>query len=592
MSSQVTITAYAGDAKTLLAFDLPKAATKDLAGFTIFCKPGSAKGYYLWNTLRFKDPAKHAQDAKEPPASSVNAPFHKFRWVHVPGIFHQGLKPVFANYTYTVTPRYFDSTGSMLPLDKSLSGTTTIAVGPFKKKGLELAFTRGFVQSQGFVHRFSKNAPLRPKGKALLYDINAVAGKNAKGESFTFADEYAWMGFTTREKILGLLEQVVSKKSMRLDVFAYDLSETTIMTQLLKLAGEGRVRVILDNASLHHDTAKPKPEDEFEKEFNKVAKGNAALLRGKFGRYAHDKVFVLYDGATPVSALAGSTNFSVTGLYVNSNHVLVFNDARVAAVYASVFQAAWSGKVSKAKFLASSLTGQVINLTTANIPTANVTFSPHDPTFATKRLGDLVARVHSEGTQKNGSVMFAVMDLAQGSGAVFPALKALHKTGDIFSYGISDSPDGIQLYEPGRKTGLLVTGKPIGTKLPPPFDQVPALGFGHQIHHKFVVCGFNRKDATVYCSSSNLAQGGEEENGDNLIEIQDQDVATAFAIEAVALVDHFQFLDRSSTGKKGTPQADKAAAAVLAGWFLSTTDKWTKPYYDPNDLHCSDRLLF
>lgn len=43
---------------------------------------------------------------------------------------------------------------------------------------------------------------------------------------------------------------------------------------------------------------------------------------------------------------------------------------------------------------------------------------------------------------------------------------------------------GISLYAPGKKTGVLVTGKPLKTKLPPPFDQVRSIGAGHQIHHK------------------------------------------------------------------------------------------------------------
>src|SRR5436305_1793463 len=80
--------------------------------------------------------------------------------------------------------------------------------------------------------------------------------------------------------------------------------------------------------------------------------------------------------------------------------------------------------------------------------------------------------------------------------------------------------------------------------LPPPFNQVPGVGIGHQIHHKFVVCGFNTKDAVVYCGSSNRATGGEESNGDNLLALRGEDVATVFAIEALALVDHFSFLDR------------------------------------------------
>jgi hypothetical protein len=124
------------------------------------------------------------------------------------------------------------------------------------------------------------------------------------------------------------------------------------------------------------------------------------------------------------------------------------------------------------------------------------------------------------------------------------------------------------------------------------------------VHHKFVVCGFNRPDAVVYCGSSNLANGGEEANGDNLLAIHDADVATVFAIEALSLVDHFNFLDKYATGGKGPaaskkdgakptkPSASPKDAAVSAGWFISTDDKWAKPYFHPQDLKCADRILF
>jgi hypothetical protein len=116
------------------------------------------------------------------------------------------------------------------------------------------------------------------------------------------------------------------------------------------------------------------------------------------------------------------------------------------------------------------------------------------------------------------------------------------------------------------------------------------------VHHKFVVCGFNGDDPVVFCGSSNLALGGEQENGDNLLQIRDGVVATAFAIEALALVDHFDFLDRMAQNAPRAPgeppPAAKVQAAEAAGWFLSTDGGWTKAYYDPSDLHYVDRVLF
>jgi phosphatidylserine/phosphatidylglycerophosphate/cardiolipin synthase-like enzyme len=599
----MTLRAYRGDAKTLLAFNLAKADAKDLAGFTLQCKPPGKGAYYIYNTLRFADPSKHAQVATEPPNSSINAPVHKFRWVHVLGLVHQGLQPAFGKYTYTVTPRYFDGNRSLTPIDTSLSASLVIHVGPFEAKGVDLGFTRGYTQSQAFVRHFAIDARIRPKGDDLLFDTTQESGVNAQGEHYTYEDEYQWLGFTARTRVFDLLNDVASTPSLRLDAFAYDLGEPDLMQLLLTLAAEGRLRMILDRSSLHHNAAGSKPEDEFEGLFNQKKKGPSALLRGSFGRYAHDKVFIVSKKSggtlTPQKVLTGSTNFSVTGLYVNSNHVLVFDDPKVAAWYSGVFDTAWQQGVKAAAFRTTPEATTTFTLGPAGSPAVEITFSPHDTTFAQQVLDGIANRIGKEAKQGKitGSVLFAVMGLSQGTGPVLPALRAVHADNTIFSYGISDSPGGIYLYRPGTKRGVLVTGKPVTTQLPAPFNQVPNIaGQKHQVHHKFVVCGFNGKDPVVYCGSSNLALKGEEVNGDNLIAIHDEDIATVFAIEALALVDHFDFLDRHATKAGATANAakpaDKGSAAANAGWFLSTTDKWTERYFDPADLRYVDRRLF
>jgi len=597
----MSLKAYAGDAKTLLAFDLDKAAMKNLAGFTLRCEPDGQTPYYIHNELQFETPGDHAQDPKEPPSSSLNAPIHKFRWIHVPGSVHQGLKPFMGKYTYTVTPRYFNAKKSLQPLDPAKSAAVQIDVVPFRKGALQLGFTRGFTQSQAFVHHFGKAALIRPKDKQLLFDTSQPSGTNAEGEKYTFADEYEWLGFTARELIVELLDRVLADTQLRLDAFAYDLNEPDAMRRLLDLAKQGRVRIILDDAALHHDAHGGKPEDQFEQAFNAAKQGQAEILRGKFGRYAHDKVFIVSDAQGPLRVLTGSTNFSVTGLYVNSNHVLVFDDRAVAKKYAEVFEEAWTDKASKPAFQQSSLASQAFTFSTGGVPAADINFSPHAPAYVAELLQAMAKRIEDEGAKdKGGSVLFAVMQIDNGTSPVYQALNDLHNDQAIFSFGISDSPKGIVLYEPGKRTGVLVSGKPASTVLPPPFDQVPGVGLGHQVHHKFVVCGFGQPDAVVYCGSSNLASGGEEANGDNLLAIHDSDVATAFAIEALGLVDHFQFLDRCATGggtgkrpaKPKKPATSPKQEAVSAGWFLSTTDAWAKPYFDPKDLKCADRMLF
>jgi len=310
----MTISAYGGDAKTLLAFDLiADSARTGLAGFTIQVHPPGSDPYFVDNNLRLQDSPAHAQVAGESPFSSVNAPIHKFRWVHVPGLVHQGGTPAFGTYAYVVTPRYFTAAGALQALDPSTSASVNVDVAPFVKGSLRVAFTRGYVQSQSFVRHFGPKAHIRPAGSDLLFDTSATATTNAAGKSSTYAQEFEWLGFTARQRVFEVLDEVDGDSSLSLDVFAYDLDEPDVCALLLKLGGANRVRIILDDAALHHSATTPTPEDDFEAKFIAQA-GQSGIKRGKFGRYAHDKVLIVSDQDGPRTVLTGSTNFSVAGL--------------------------------------------------------------------------------------------------------------------------------------------------------------------------------------------------------------------------------------------------------------------------------------
>jgi PLD-like domain len=572
-----SVKAHVGDKKTLLAFNFrSKDSAKNLAGFTIHCQPpGGVDGYYLMNQLQFEDPTKHKQVDGEKPNSSVNAPIQKFRWTHYPGTAHQGTSPALGEYTFTVTPRYFDSTGAMLALDQSLGVSVKVNEGPFKKGSLSLGFTRGYMQSGAYVHNFGKDTPVVPKTKDLDFDTNTQAGTN-NGQPVTFAQIYNWMGETAREQIFALLDRVLKDTSLTLKVFAYDLNEPDIVKGLLTLAEQGRVRVILDNSS-EHVTQSGDPEtaeDQFADRFEKQKKSPSDILRGCFDRFSHDKVFIVLRNGSAIEVLSGSTNFSLTGLYVNANHVLVFQDADVAGHYDEVFEKSWQtlkgitkwpSKPAATAFGATDLATTPYQSQAGFVPKMQITFSPHSADDAGKILGAMADRITQETHSAKGNVIFAVMQIARTSGAVCETLGELHATKTVYSYGISDAPKGIFLYTPGQATGVQVTGKPNQVTLPAPFDQVPKLP-GHEIHDKFVVCGLNGNDPVVYCGSSNLALLGEEQNGDNLLAIHDADVATAFAIEALGLIDHYNFLDRMAKPKSTAPKqpAPRTSAAKKA----------------------------
>ena len=116
-----SVNAYIGDKKTLLAFNFQSVKRRrNIPGFTIFCQPpGQVAGYFLKTIFASRIPANTGRSQASWPNSTVNAPVQKYRWTHYPGTAHQGLSPAFGDYTYTVTPRYFDANGSMQALDSS-----------------------------------------------------------------------------------------------------------------------------------------------------------------------------------------------------------------------------------------------------------------------------------------------------------------------------------------------------------------------------------------------------------------------------------------------------------------------------------------
>src|SRR6185295_780481 len=117
----------------------------------------------------------------------------------------------------------------------------------------------------------------------------------------------------------------------------------------------------------------PTWEDKFTAAFQKAAKKDADIVRAHFGRYAHDKVFIVSRAGTAKTVLTGSTNFSVTGMYVNSNHVMVFDDTKVAGTYYDLFESIWAEGATRAKFLKSDFAREAYSFKSVGVPKTEIT---------------------------------------------------------------------------------------------------------------------------------------------------------------------------------------------------------------------------
>jgi phosphatidylserine/phosphatidylglycerophosphate/cardiolipin synthase-like enzyme len=580
-----TVRAHRGDAMTLLAFDLDQDKTENFTGFSVRITPGTRPPYYMPNLLSYPPAILTKNNIKpENKSSTLYSPIQKFRWVHVPATFHQIDNPFYGTYLYEVTPRYIVK-DILQPLDATRTVTVSIEVGPYKSGDFQIGFTRGFVSSQAYTHHFGNNSKVRPNKTDLIFDIKTKSGsvktKKKNGatvtEDYTFEDQHVWMGWQARERILEFLDETLADNKLALDVFAFDLDEPLICDRLLRLAQQGRLRILLDN-SASHITADAAGNDAFENKFEALfgqqMTAPSSLLRGKFQSLAHSKVFIQKKKATneAIKVLTGSTNFSTNGIYINANHVIIFNNQVVAKLYADVFEDSFSPQKMK-DFKETDLATEDHSFNIVKLPNMTIRVSPHTKKVATdffKVISDRIKGAKSD-------VLFAIMKDDSGS-SILDAIKFVRENKeDIFSYGVTDTTSTITLYKPHTKRGVRVAGKGGAKVLPPPFDQEPGIS-GIAIHHKFVVVDFKGKEPVVYCGSSNLAFVPEQKNGDNLIEIHDPAAVTVFAIEAIRLVDHFHFRDREQNADEVDLQA-------------SSDEPWHASYYDSEDLHSLERTL-
>jgi len=185
-------------------------------------------------------------------------------------------------------------------------------------------------------------------------------------------------------------------------------------------------------------------------------------------------------------------------------------------------------------------------------------------------------------TSATSSVLFAIMEIGAGTGPLLDAIRALPSRPELYGFGTTQRLDGsLKVEKSGDPADTtFIPFSYLSNKVPAPFRTEWNGGMGQVIHHKFVVTDFNGDNPLVFAGSSNLAAGGEEQNGDNLVCFTDRDIATRYAIEAIQLVDHYRF-------RAVMQKATDAQPLQLQG----RSAHWASDYYTPGNPKFRERTL-
>jgi len=569
---------WRGERMCLLGFDVEEPEA-DFVGFAIECKdPGASDFIPLMNRIAFSynDPVDHAvTGARKFP--STKDPFQKFRWIDFPPDPKPGA------YTYRATKMHMPKD---MQLKKGTSIELQISLDPVTYHDfLDVGFTRNFASSQAFLEQFRNQGDINEIGKKIIPGNadNGLGFKKVPGQI------YDWLGFEAYDLIFEFLDETAKDPQIQLDIFAYDLNEPDIVAQLERLGP--RLRAIIDDSAVTkkgkttgHGTA-GSAESQAAKRLRSSA-GTGNVKRTHFNNLQHHKVFVAKRNGKPFKVLAGSTNFSFRGIYIQANNVLVFNEPDIAALFGQVFEAAFK---DPAAFKADELASKWYTVQGDGKPPVHLCFSPHKSSDLS--LNPLRGAVD----QATSSVLYAVAFLDQiKSGPTKDAFDRLMKK-PVFSYGVVDSRGSLEIRKPDGTIGL-VDFAYLSANAPEPFKSEWSGGKGINIHHKFVVTDFSLPTAKVFTGSSNLAPSGEKGNGDHLIMIEDQKIATGYAIEAVRIFDHLHFRSRMKDALKNKkPNDSKPDALTLwkpKALVPKQTADWFDEYYVAGSQKERDRKLF
>ncbi|WP_433633826.1 phospholipase D-like domain-containing protein [Nocardia sp. CA-120079] len=541
---------WRGESMCLMGFDVDD-PEPDFVGFAVeYREPGARKFLNLHNRLSFDSQDAVTGFRTHP---TLEAPLQTYRWVHFP------FQPRAGTYTYRVTKMHMPDDGQLVAGEQI---QLPIDLGPVTIDGfLDVGFARNFASSQAFVEKRAEldlPADIIPavasRGLEFAERKAAIASKKE--------NIYEWLGFEADRLLFDFLDWAVADHHITVDAMAYDLNEPDILTRLEKL--KKRLRVIVDDSGEHGERSSSET-----KAATRLRASAAEVHRGHFDGLQHNKVLIAKQDGVPVRVLGGSTNLSFRGLYIQANNMYVFTDDAIAALFAEMFERAFT---DMDEFAASEFAKVWHSVDQRGRPSVGLCFSPHlDPELALAPVGGAI-------DQAGSSVLYSFAFMNQTrSGSVRKALDRLMRK-PLLSYGVVNESSGMQIKKPSGETGL-VDFDFLSEHAPPPFKAEWSGGKGINIHHKFAVIDFDRPTAKVYTGSSNFSPSGEHNNGDHLIVIEDQRVAVAYAVEAIRVFDHLNFRNRMSAAEKARKSRVKRSTDPMLLEKPTAISKKPEPWF-------------
>lgn len=530
----IRVKALVGMHTVILGFNFigSAAARKKFLGFAVRrAKVDEKEAWWLTGQLRFRDDT--ADLGEDVP--SWRAPFQRFRW----GDY--AAKPG-GTYRYEVFP-LMARAKKPGDLKDPLPLTVTTDTGEGASVGLH--FNRGVTAALAYRQRFGDTPPDKVPDDAA----------------------YHWLSRGLEEALLAFIAAARAGETLKVAIYEF---EHAAIIAALKDAAKRKVNVQV----VYHAQPGDKQTGENKKHIQELGlPARQTRPRTHVPSISHNKFIVHCRGAKPVRVWTGSTNFTESGLFLQTNVGIVLTEPVVAGAFDRYFGLLWQDlddapMKTQVGALRQTIAGQMPKQ-------RQLFFSP----VASLELLDVANNmIHKAGGSLFVSCPFGL------DASLMESLN--HNDARIIEYGLVNTSNRKRL-----AAGLTFntnTWMTAPAALPVYLKREwDAKAYGqHKIHVKALVTdpwsADPKNPPRVLIGSANFSDESCRKNDENALFIEgDRRLAAVVATEFLRVFEHYKFRDYMERAKKNTDLR-----------YLAADGSWTTDYFDPKNAKYRARQVF
>jgi phosphatidylserine/phosphatidylglycerophosphate/cardiolipin synthase-like enzyme len=530
----VDATALVGGHSVILGFDFtgPPVDRNQLLGFAIHrTDRATREAEWLRGQLRFQsDTSDLGEDVP-----SNRGPFQKFYWGDYTA------KPG-KTYEYRIHAAVKKSGGGLtLEAPVLLRVKTT----PLFANGVGVHFNRGVTATPAYLRRFGDVDPKTVPDDAA----------------------YRWLSRGLEEALLGFIDSAQPGDSLRVAI--YEFEHPSIVDRLRKATLRGVHVEIVFHASTKDEQNKKRTATN-RKHIHDVRLAQAEIHpRANVPNISHNKFMVLVRGSRPIEVWTGSTNFTLSGLFLQTNVGLRLTDRKIARAFNDYFN-----------LLVQDLPAAQMKTTCATVTAqANQNLSQNQtlylsPVSGTAMLDRIVAMTNTAQSVILLSCPFGLDASITG---------ALNRNSNrIVEYGLVNTTNQ-------KRLSSMLDGSINSTFAVP--NWIPQydgrawdskIRGNHKIHVKSVVTDPWSANPTVFLGSANMSDESVNRNDENSFVMSgDKRLAAIVASEFLRMFEHYKFRNFR-----------KAVDAGKRRRYLDDDGSWTAEYFDPAHTKFRAREVF